>query len=233
MSMSESAAMMTTAASAVCGRSASRRRAPAGAEATRPAPTRPVTWLLAPDCSATAVREPLAEIAKPWKRPAATLAAPTPIISWFGVDLVAAPGGEARRRWRWCRSARRARCRRRRRASVADVAALVHGNGRHGEALGQRADRLHALGREVEHGGDDGGADHRDEHRRDLRREIRGSTEQERQDARPTTQRRACWSGRGPVKNAWTSSMKPSASVEKPNSLGSWPTMMVMARPFM
>ena len=38
----------------------------------------------APDCSATAVREPLVDTAKPWKKPAATLAAPMPIISWLG-----------------------------------------------------------------------------------------------------------------------------------------------------
>ena len=35
------------------------------------------------------------------------------------------------------------------------------------------------------------------------------------------------------VTNCRTSSTKSSASVEKPHSLGSWPTMMVMARPFM
>ena len=35
------------------------------------------------------------------------------------------------------------------------------------------------------------------------------------------------------VKKALTSSMKESASVEKPKSLGSWPTMIVMASPFM
>ena len=29
------------------------------------------------------MRDPLAEIAKPWNRPAATLAAPIPIISWL------------------------------------------------------------------------------------------------------------------------------------------------------
>ena len=57
-----------------------------------PAPTTPVSWLLAPDCSATAVREPLVEMAKPWKKPAATLAEPMPIISWFGLHLVATAG---------------------------------------------------------------------------------------------------------------------------------------------
>ena len=49
-----------------------------------PAPTTPASWLFAPDCSATAVRDPLVEMAKPWKKPAATLAAPMPIISWLG-----------------------------------------------------------------------------------------------------------------------------------------------------
>ena len=43
-----------------------------------------MSWLLAPDCSATAVRDPLVETANPWTSPAATFAAPMPIISWFG-----------------------------------------------------------------------------------------------------------------------------------------------------
>ena len=47
------------------------------------APTRPATWVLAPACSATAVREPLVETGNPWNRPAATFAEPIPIISWF------------------------------------------------------------------------------------------------------------------------------------------------------
>ena len=45
------------------------------------APTRPVTWLFAPTCSATAVRDPLVLTGKPWNRPAAMFAAPIPIIS--------------------------------------------------------------------------------------------------------------------------------------------------------
>ena len=51
--------------------------------ATSPAPTSPVTWLLAPPCSATAVRDPLVETGNPWKSPAKALAAPIPIISWL------------------------------------------------------------------------------------------------------------------------------------------------------
>ena len=48
------------------------------------APTSPATWLFAPDCSATAVRDPLVDTANPWRNPDARFAAPTPIISWFG-----------------------------------------------------------------------------------------------------------------------------------------------------
>ena len=40
-----------------------------------------MSCVLAPACSATAVREPLVLTGKPWKNPAATLAAPMPIIS--------------------------------------------------------------------------------------------------------------------------------------------------------
>ena len=52
-----------------CGRSASSELRNSSSTATSPAPTRPASWLLAPDCSATAVREPLVETAKPWKKP--------------------------------------------------------------------------------------------------------------------------------------------------------------------
>ena len=75
---------MTTPASADCGRSDSSELRNRSRTATRPAPTTPVSCVFAPDCSATAVREPLVEIANPWKNPAATLAVPMPIISWLG-----------------------------------------------------------------------------------------------------------------------------------------------------
>ena len=48
------------------------------------APTTPVSWVLAPAASATGVRDELLLIGKPWKKPAARLAAPRPTISWFG-----------------------------------------------------------------------------------------------------------------------------------------------------
>ena len=82
--VSDSAAAMTTPASADCGRSASSELRKSSSTATRPAPTTPVSWDFAPDCSATAVRELLVEMAKPWKKPAAMFAAPMPIISWLG-----------------------------------------------------------------------------------------------------------------------------------------------------
>ena len=98
MSASEMAAMITTAASAVCGRSVSSPGTKTSMTTTRPAPTSPVTW----SWRRPAPRRPSAsrstEIAKPWNRPAPTLEAPTAIISRFGVHLVAAPGGEAGRR---------------------------------------------------------------------------------------------------------------------------------------
>ena len=45
------------------------------------APTRPVTWVWEPFCAATAVRDPLVLTGNPWKSPAARFAAPTPTIS--------------------------------------------------------------------------------------------------------------------------------------------------------
>ena len=48
------------------------------------APTTPVSCVLAPAASATGVRDELLLIGKPWKKPAARLATPSPTISWFG-----------------------------------------------------------------------------------------------------------------------------------------------------
>ena len=83
MSISDSAAAITIAARAEFGRFASRSGRKTSITTTSAAPTSPVTWLFAPLCSATAVREPLVEIGNPWKNPAKALAAPIPIISWL------------------------------------------------------------------------------------------------------------------------------------------------------
>ena len=83
MSASESDAAMTTAASAGCGRLRSRPGATSSMTTIAAAPTSPVTWVRAPLWKATAVRDPLVLTGKPWKNPAAMLAAPTPTISRF------------------------------------------------------------------------------------------------------------------------------------------------------
>ena len=141
-----------------------------------------------PACSATAVREPLAEIANPWNSPAATLAAPIPIISWFGSTS----------------SPRRA-------AKLVDVAIVSvsetstiptaatssgarsltrHRRERRGrQSLRQRAHGLHTVGAEVEHRGDQRGADDRDEHGGHLLRDAR-QDQQHRERGEPERQRR-------------------------------------------
>jgi hypothetical protein len=82
-SASERDATITTAASVGCGRSRSRPGKASSIVAIATAPTRPVTCVFAPACSATAVREPLVLTGKPWNSPAAMFAAPTPSISRF------------------------------------------------------------------------------------------------------------------------------------------------------
>ena len=81
MSASEIDAAITTAARVGCGRFRSRPGASSRIRVIAAAPTSPVTWVLAPACSATAVREPLVLTGKPWNSPPPMLAAPIPIIS--------------------------------------------------------------------------------------------------------------------------------------------------------
>ena len=72
---------MTTAAKAAVGRCWSRFGATSSSRATASAPTTPVSCVRAPAASATGVRDELLLIGKPWKNPAARLAAPSPTIS--------------------------------------------------------------------------------------------------------------------------------------------------------
>ena len=168
-SASDNAAAITTAASAEFGRSASTPLKNSNSRTTKPAPTIPASCVLAPDCSATAVRELLADTAKPWNRPAARLADPIPIISWFGftssprlalneVDSAMVSVSET---------------------SVMPTAATssgttspnsVQGSGRPGEPFGKGADGADV---EVEDGGGHGGADHGHQHGRHLARQAR------------------------------------------------------------
>ena len=83
MSASDSDAVITTAASAGCGRLRNNPGTSTIMTMIRAAPTTPVSWVFAPDRSATAVRDPLVLTGKPWNSPAARFAAPMPIISWL------------------------------------------------------------------------------------------------------------------------------------------------------
>ncbi|MCY1364241.1 hypothetical protein D9M69_510370 [compost metagenome] len=79
------AAAITTAASALLGRWRSNSGANSSSRATPHAPMTPLSWVRAPAASATGVRDELLLTGKPWKKPAARLAAPRPIISWLGL----------------------------------------------------------------------------------------------------------------------------------------------------
>ena len=82
MSASDTDAAITTAARVGWGRSWRRPGKNSRISTIAAAPTRPVTWVFAPACSATAVRDPLVLTGKPWNSPAARLAEPIPIISF-------------------------------------------------------------------------------------------------------------------------------------------------------
>jgi hypothetical protein len=75
---------MTTAASAVVGRSRKSQGAATRSTAIVSAPTTPVSCVREPADSATGVREELLLIGKPPKRPAARFATPRPMSSRLG-----------------------------------------------------------------------------------------------------------------------------------------------------
>ena len=81
MSARDSDAVITTAASAGWGRFRNRPGISTIITMIRAAPVTPVSWVFAPDRSATAVRDPLVLTGNPWNKPAARFAAPIPIIS--------------------------------------------------------------------------------------------------------------------------------------------------------
>ena len=82
-SSSVHAAAMMTAASAATGRFWPSPLAAKSTTRTAAAPTTPVSCVRAPVDSATAVRDAEALTGNPWTSPAAILAAPTAVISWF------------------------------------------------------------------------------------------------------------------------------------------------------
>ena len=177
----------------VWGRSASSELRNSRSAATRPAPTRPVTWLLAPDCSATAVRELLVDTAKALEEAGGDVGGAHADHLLVGVDLVAAPGGEARRRGDGVgeRDERDADGGDEQRADVADA----RSRGRPAwarPAAGTRPSSTPSVG-ELEGGGDDRGADDGHEHRWHAAREPRQHQQDEQTGAgrRPASSRRS------------------------------------------
>ena len=81
MSASDSDAVITTAARAGEGRFRNRPGTSTIITMITTAPVTPVSWVFAPDRSATAVRDPLVLTGNPWNKPAAKFATPIPIIS--------------------------------------------------------------------------------------------------------------------------------------------------------
>ena len=227
-SASDRDAAMTTAASVACGRLRSTPGTSTSMTTIVAAPTTPVTWVLAPACSATAVREPLVLTGKPWKNEAATFAAPIPIISPSPLTswpVRAANDEEVEM------------------VSVSETSAIPSapatssgrsdsGPGTAGrEALGQRAHERDSVVR-VERGcgrdsGDDGHQHSGNRGAPLLEREDQHQTHQADRDRGDHG-----LAGRQPVTKPRASSIRPSPSIEKPKSFGSWPTRIVRARPF-
>ena len=199
-----------------------------------PAPTRPATWVFAPACSATAVREPLVLTGKPWNKPgrhvrradADHLLVPVDLLDRVraanadAVEIVSASATNAIR-------ARPA-------MSRAMSANETRGTSKGGNPCGSAPTTRHAVRRR----GRTRSPRRSPARRRPAPREasaprcstrIRISATDA--DGQRGARRSRRW--RRPRTNALSSSMKPSASTENPKSFGSWPTRIVRARPFM
>ena len=197
-----------------------------------PAPTSPATWVFAPACSATAVREPLVLTGNPWNRPAARFAVPIPISSWLpsiswpvraanedAVEIV----------------------------SVSDTSAMP-------SAPSASAPRSPSETVGIVNGGNPCGNAPTSDTPRDSRSKIAasaiemtttsstpGSLGSTRSKTTISTSPSAPIANAAvtvsplatPRRNPVSSSMNPSASTENPNSFGNWPTRIVTASPFM
>ena len=218
---------MTTAARAEFGRSARSPLKNTSSSTTMPAPTMPASWLLAPDCSATAVRELLAEMAKPRKRPAAMLAEPTPIISRFGFTC------SPRRALNDVESVM---------VSVRDTRVIPTAATRSGRTssmsvhgtvgVGRPSGRVPTVAMSRSKTAVTAVAPTTATRTAGISRVRRGSTSSTASVISPRPRAVASrWSKF--ATNSRTSSTKLSASVENPQSFGSCPTMMTTASPFM
>ena len=149
------------------------------------------------------------------------------------------PGRCARRtptRWRWCRSATPRAIPSAPRPAAAQVGrarpcGMVSG----GKPCGSVPDQLDAVRGQVEdaRGGDR--QHHRHQHARGPWAATAAGPGSATRPARPTASggRPTVSPSATPSTNPLSSAIRPSASTEKPNSFGSWPTRIVRASPFM
>ena len=176
------------------------------------------------------MRDPLVETAKPCRKPDTRLAAPIPIISWLG--SISSP----------------------RRAPKLEEVAIVSAN--ETSVMPSAAAINGPTSEKLVHGSDGVGKPRGREptvatpcccSSKTAETTVattmptstagstlvkRGSTSRMARTTSPTARAAPTVPSR-PVKNALTSGPNSSASVEKPKSFGSWPTMMTMAKPFM
>ena len=232
MSAREIDAVITTAASAGWGRF---RNSPGSSTSIRrisTAPVTPVSWVFEPERSATAVREPLVLTGKPWNRPAARFAAPMPIISWL--PRISCPE----------------------RAANDDAVEIVSVSDT--SAIPRAPANIRAKSEKSRWGMVNGGKPCGSSPTRETPRSARsksdvapiasttmtstaGTLGSHRCSARistiPAMPTAAAATTVSPSATPWTkptrSPMKPSLLTLNPKSFGSWPTRMVIARPFM
>ncbi len=231
MSASDSDAAITIAASVGWGRLRNRPGASTSISTIAPAPTTPVSCDLAPACSATAVREPLVLTGKPWNSPAATFAAPMPIIS--PLPSTSCPVRSANADAVEIVSASATRTIPSAPATSSGKSDTVSGNVSGGKPDGSvptsdtpcaprsnRPDAAIATTTATRIAGTFGTSR--------LRTRITARLTTPIASAAPTVS-----PAETPSTNARASSIRLSASVEKPNSFGNWPIRIVIASPFM
>ena len=170
----------------------------------------------------------------PWNSPAAMLAAPIPTISWLPCTRSPLARGERLTPWTSCRPGRPRRSRAAPTNSGDRSSDQDTRDGERREALRQYADRARPRAPARSNTLTTSEAsDDRDEHGRHLGQQpLQHQDPDQGADAQGSS-RRVGLAVREPGQERRASSTRPSASMEKPSSLGSWPTTIVMASPFM
>ena len=225
---------MTTAASTGWGIAWTRPGTNRSISSTSAAATSPVSWVLAPDWKATAVREPLVLTGKPEKKPGGEVGRADAGQLLVAVDLVARRGRRSRPTSRSCRRWRPARCP----TAAANSSGMSaesappgsDGTGKPCGSTPMTSTRRARRGR----GRSRGRSPRRPRSgcpgvRGDSRLRPRMMRQAQQADARAPRG----WSGhpRRPGRRRRPRRRGRSASVEKPNSFGSWPMRMTTASP--